>query len=141
MSEVKTWEAGELIGLLRSEIEYVEDFTETGRLDDVLEEIEKRLIQASEMLEKNLSHYEKEFIQQSSSFRPQTIYSIPKDIAKVLDKTETTDENFDIPKEVRDWVNELEDNYLDWVGRTFLVLAYCNPLTSPKAFPNIWKVE
>lgn len=141
MNELKTWEDGELIGLLRSEIEYVEDFTDTGRLADVVEEIEKRLIQASEMFEKNLGHYEKEFIQKSSSFRPQTIYSIPKDIAKVLDKTETTDENFDIPKEVIDWVNELKDDYIDWSGRMFLVLAYCNPLTSPKAFPNIWKVE
>lgn len=47
MIELKTWEDGELIGLLRSEIEYIEDFTDTGRLDDVVEEIEKRLLQSS----------------------------------------------------------------------------------------------
>lgn len=75
------------------------------------------------------------------NFRPSTIYSIPRDIAKILDETEMTDINFDIPKEVINWVNELKDDYINWSGRMFLVLAYCNPLTSPKAFPNIWKVE
>lgn len=48
MSELKTWEDGELIGLLRSEIEYVEDFTDTGHLSDVVEEIERRLKQSSD---------------------------------------------------------------------------------------------
>lgn len=75
------------------------------------------------------------------NFRPSTIYSIPRDIAKILDETEMTDINFDIPKEVINWVNERKDDYINWSGRMFLVLAYCNPLTSPKAFPNIWKVE
>ena len=75
------------------------------------------------------------------NFRPSTIYSIPRDIAKILDETEMTDINFDIPKEVINWVNERKDDYINWSGRMFLVLAYCNPLTSPKAFPNIWKFE
>jgi hypothetical protein len=73
------------------------------------------------------------------SFKPQPIYSIPSDIAKILDETDVIEA--DIPQEVWDWVDETKDDYLDWMGRTFLVLAYCNPLTSPKAFPNIWKVE
>lgn len=75
------------------------------------------------------------------NFRPSTIYSIPSNIAKILNEAEVTDVYFDIPKEVINWVNELKDDYINWFGRMFLVLAYCNPLTSPKAFPNIWKVE
>lgn len=75
------------------------------------------------------------------SFRPLPIYIIPSNIAKILDEAEVTDVDFDIPKEVINWVNELKDDYINWSGRMFLVLAYCNPLTSPKAFPNIWKVE
>ncbi|WP_350356840.1 hypothetical protein ABLU29_00105 (plasmid) [Lactococcus lactis] len=86
MSELKTWENGELIGLLRSEIEYVEDFTDTGRLDDVVEEIEKRLIQDSEMLEKNLGHYEKEFIQkiQAEDIKLVTIDEFKDSNSKIL---------------------------------------------------------
>ncbi|MGV8958024.1 hypothetical protein [Lactococcus lactis] len=75
------------------------------------------------------------------SFRPFPIYIIPSNIAKILDETEMTEIDFNIPKEVCDWVDETKDDYLDWMGRTFLVLAYCNPLTSPKVFPNIWKIE
>lgn len=75
------------------------------------------------------------------SFRPLPIYIIPSNIAKILDEAEVTDVYFDIPKEVINWVNELKDDYINWSGRMFLVLAYCNPLTSPKAFTNIWKFE
>lgn len=75
------------------------------------------------------------------SFRPLPIYIIPSNIAKILDEAEVTDVYFDIPKEVINWVNELKDDYINWSGRMFLALAYCNPLTSPKAFTNIWKFE
>lgn len=64
------------------------------------------------------------------NFRPSTIYSIPSNIAKILNEAEVTDVYFDIPKEVINWVNELKDDYINWSGRMFLVLAYCNPLTS-----------
>jgi len=63
MSELKNWEDGELIGLLRSEIKYVEDFADTGRLDDVVEEIERRLIQSSDKFEDYLRVYSKEAIE------------------------------------------------------------------------------
>lgn len=85
-------------------------------------------------------HQEK-LANERKSFRPLPIYIIPSNIAKILDEAEVTDVDFDIPKEVINWVNELKDDYINWSGRMFLVLAYCNPLTSPKAFPNIWKVE
>lgn len=85
-------------------------------------------------------HQEK-LANERKSFRPLPIYIIPSNIAKILDEAEVTDVYFDIPKEVINWVNELKDDYINWSGRMFLVVAYCNPLTSPKAFPNIWKVE
>ena len=85
-------------------------------------------------------HQEKLAVERKS-FRPLPIYIIPSNIAKTLDDAEVTAIDFDIPKVVINWVNEKKDDYIDWSGRMFLVLAYCNPLTSPKAFPNIWKVE
>lgn len=78
--------------------------------------------------------------QNSSSFKCPITYNIPIRISKILDVTNVTGIDFDIPEEVCDWVNELEDNYLGWLSRTYLVLAYCNPLTSPKALPNLWEI-
>lgn len=97
----------------------------------------KQLVTADEFV----GLHQEKLANERKSFRPLPIYIIPSNIAKILDEAEVTDVDFDIPKEVIDWVNELKDDYIDWSGRMFLVLAYCNPLTSPKAFPNIWKVE
>lgn len=75
MSELNTWEDGELIGLLRSEIQYVEDFTDTGRLDDVVEEIEKRLNQSSDKIEDYLRVYSKEAIEIIKAKKKQLVTS------------------------------------------------------------------
>lgn len=43
MTELKKWENEEIVALLRSELQSVEDLTDTGKLDDVVDEIERRL--------------------------------------------------------------------------------------------------
>ena len=120
----------------------------TDRLEDYLvaydeESIQKIRDEKMQLVTANefFGLHQEKLAAERKNLRPSTIYSISRDIAKILDETEMTDINFDIPKEVWFWIDEKEKDYLSWVGRMLLVLAYCNPLTSPKAFPNIWKVE
>lgn len=166
MTELKKWENEEILALLRSELQSVEDLTDTGKLDDVVDEIERRLDLKMDDVREIIDTYSEgqlinvlnnqmrmvtaeEFSKlhkeklgaERKRFRPLPIYIIPSNIAKILDEAEVTADDSDIPQEVIDWVNELKDDYINWSGRMFLVFAYCNPLTSPKAFPNIWKFE
>ena len=79
--------------------------------------------------------------QTMGNYKIPIIYSMPAHISKILDGLEDTKKlNYELTAEAIRWIKG-SDSYLEYMGRQSLVLAYLNPLTSPTALPELWKIE